>query len=174
MNLFLKYSLISFFTLGVGSTSYAQDLSKTLLYCDFNPNFDFEDTIYMDVYFDYDSVTNLFVNPEVGLVNASGKGYPDYLWPLQANYTENATELVVSIALNNDALTFSLPAMAVSTPTGDIKGVILNQTNGKLNAFDVLVTGTYNSKPVNSLFKCYDPSTTPEIQSPILNFSQSR
>jgi hypothetical protein len=132
---------------------------KTLVYCDYNAATP-EQSLYMDLYFDFDATANTYSNLEVGFLNPENQGYPDYLYTVTSTIVENGTDAQVTAAKDANTVNFSLPATAVS-----INGVLtpnyqVTTTDGKVNGFDVVATGTFNGQDLSAgvTFTCYDPA----------------
>lgn len=133
----------------VAQTAFAADFNgKTLLYCD---STGLEESIYMDLYFDYDQNKDTYHTPELGVVVDEYSVYPDYLWNVTATYSE--TEVVLVADKDGNSLTFALATNGDQTPS-----VVLNKANGMIQDFVVQVTGTHNGSAVNTEFYCYDPA----------------
>lgn len=147
--------------LAISTNVFAQ--GNTLIYCDYNAAVQ-EESVYMDLYLNFDATANTYTNLEVGVLNAENTGYPDYLYSTGVIMGEAATAAQVSIAKDANTIGFELPATSLVVngfPTPNYQVVVVD---GKVNNFDVVANGMFNGKDlVNVTFTCYDPASTSQV-----------
>jgi len=143
-------NLIVLAVLAFSTNAFAQ---KTLIFCDYNAANQAE-SVFVDLYFDYDAATGVYSNPEVGVLNAEQTGYPEYLWNVTVTYAAPATEATIAFTKDTDTMTFNFPVV----DNAGAPNYIVSKADDKVVSFDLMIKGTHLGNPVDATFTCYDPS----------------
>jgi hypothetical protein len=148
--------------LGFSMNVFAQG-NKTLVYCDYNATPQ-EDSVYMDLYFDYDATANTYQNLEVGFLNPENTGYPDYLYTVTSVMDVNGTQADVVASKDANSVMFNLPAASVEVNGSMVPNYQVVVVDGKVNGFEVVANGTFGGKALTDVtFTCYDPSALNQV-----------